>query len=100
MGLELEVKEGREERRCFDGVEDEDEDDGVNWVDRVESWSGGCVGIGGGGGGALGEGDAVRTVVVVVVILDEMVLVIGHGGVWSCVVLCFALGLWSLGHWV
>ena len=40
----------------------------------------------------LEEGDAVRTVVVVV-ILDEMVLVIGHGGVWSCVVLCFALGL-------
>ena len=30
MGLELEVKEGRKERRCFDGVEDEDEDDGVN----------------------------------------------------------------------
>ena len=30
MGLELEVKEGREDRRCFDGVEDEDEDDGVN----------------------------------------------------------------------
>ena len=30
MGLELEVKEGREERRCFDVVEDEDEDDGVN----------------------------------------------------------------------
>ena len=32
MGLELGVKEGREERRCFDGVEDEDEDedDGVN----------------------------------------------------------------------
>ena len=90
MGLELEVKEGREERRCFDGVEDEDEDDGVNWVDRVKSWSGGCVGIGGGGGGggALGEGDAVRTVVVVV-ILEEMVLVIGHGGVWSCVVFCF-----------
>ena len=43
MGLELEVKEGREERRCFngvedvDGVEDENEDDGVNWVDRVKS---------------------------------------------------------------
>lgn len=29
VGLELEVKEGREERRCFDGVEDEDEVDGV-----------------------------------------------------------------------
>ena len=38
----------------------------------------------------MGEGDAVRTVVVVV-ILDEMVLVIGHGGVWRCVVLCCVL---------
>ena len=28
VGLELEVREGREDRRCFDGVEDED--DGVN----------------------------------------------------------------------
>ena len=27
----------------------------------------------------------------VVVILDEMVLVIGHGGVWRCVVLCCVL---------